>query len=83
MTLFTTTTRILQGFPFLCKLRLLSFKSRWDYQDLNMTRKTKRILVMIHDAIVQMAYCKFRNITAIDQPVTNLAIGQRSPCELS
>ena len=38
---------------------------------------------MIHDAIVQMAYCKFRNITAIDQPVTNLAIGQRSPCELS
>ena len=29
---FTTTTRILQGFAFLCKLRLLLFKPRWDYQ---------------------------------------------------
>ena len=32
MTSFTTATRILQGFPFLCKLRLLSVKSRWDYK---------------------------------------------------
>ena len=32
MASFITTTRILQGVPFLCKLRLLSFKSRWDYQ---------------------------------------------------
>ena len=32
MASFTTTTRIPHGFPFLCKLRLLSFKSRWDYQ---------------------------------------------------
>ena len=29
---FTTMTRILQGFAFLCKLRLLLFKPRWDYQ---------------------------------------------------
>ena len=32
MTSFTIATRILQDFPFLCKLRLLSFKSRWDYK---------------------------------------------------
>ena len=29
---FTTTTRILQGFSLLCKLRLLLFKPRLDYQ---------------------------------------------------
>ena len=29
---FTTTTRILQSFAFLCKLRLLLFKPRWDFQ---------------------------------------------------
>ena len=29
---FTTTTRILQGFAFLCKLRLLLFKPHWDYK---------------------------------------------------
>ena len=29
---FTTTTRILQGFAFLCKLGLLVFNPRWDYQ---------------------------------------------------
>ena len=29
---FTTRTRILQGFAFLCKLGLLLFKPRWDYQ---------------------------------------------------
>ena len=29
---FTTRTRILQRFAFLCKLRLLLFKPRWDHQ---------------------------------------------------
>ena len=29
---FTTTTRILQGFGFMCKLRLLLFKPHWDYK---------------------------------------------------
>ena len=29
---FTTRTRILQRFAFLCKLRLLLLKPRWDYQ---------------------------------------------------
>ena len=29
---FTTTTRILQGFAFLCKLGLFLFNPRWDYQ---------------------------------------------------
>ena len=29
---FTTRTRILQRFVFLCKLRLLLLKPRWDYQ---------------------------------------------------
>ena len=29
---FNTTTRILQGFAFLCKLGLLLFKPRWDYK---------------------------------------------------
>ena len=29
---FTTTTRILQGFTFLCKFRLLSLKRHRDYQ---------------------------------------------------
>ena len=29
---FTTTTRIFQGFAFVCKLRLLLFKPHWDYQ---------------------------------------------------
>ena len=29
---FTTTTRILQGFAFLCKLGLLLFKPHWDYK---------------------------------------------------
>ena len=29
---FTTTTRIIQGFAFLCKLGLLLFKPQWDYQ---------------------------------------------------
>ena len=29
---FTTTTRIAQGFAFLCKLGLLLFNPRWDYQ---------------------------------------------------
>ena len=29
---FTTTTRILQGFAFLCKLGLLLFNPRWEYQ---------------------------------------------------
>ena len=29
---FTTTTRILRVFPFLCKLSPLLFKPRWDYQ---------------------------------------------------
>ena len=29
---FTTTTWILQGFAFLCKLGLLLFNPRWDYQ---------------------------------------------------
>ena len=41
---FTTMTRILQGFAFLCKLGLLLFKPHWDYQILNMKRKMKRIL---------------------------------------
>ena len=29
---FTTITRILQGFAVLCKLGLLLFNPRWDYQ---------------------------------------------------
>ena len=29
---FTTKTRILQGFAFLCKLGLLLFKPHWDYK---------------------------------------------------
>ena len=29
---FTTTTRILQGIAFVCKIRLLLFKPHWDYQ---------------------------------------------------
>ena len=29
---FTTMTRILQGFAFLCKLGLLLFQPHWDYQ---------------------------------------------------
>ena len=32
MTSFTTTTRILQGFAFLCKLTLLLFKPHWNYK---------------------------------------------------
>ena len=32
MTSFTTTTRILQGFAFLCKLMLLLFKPHWNYK---------------------------------------------------
>ena len=44
---FTTMTRILQGFAFLCKLGFLLFKPHWDYQILNMKRKTKRILVVV------------------------------------
>ena len=42
---FTTTTRILQGFGFLCKLGLLLFKPHIK-QNLNMKGKTKRILVV-------------------------------------
>ena len=44
---FTTMTRILQGFAFLCKLELLLFKAHWDYQILNLKEKTKRILVVV------------------------------------
>ena len=36
---FTTMTRILQGFAFLCKLELLLFKAHWNYQILNLKRK--------------------------------------------
>ena len=38
---FTTTTGILQGFAFLCKLRLLLFKPRWDYQIWTWKKKRK------------------------------------------
>ena len=44
---FTTMTRILQGFAFLCKLELLLFKAHWNYQILNLKEKTKRILVVV------------------------------------
>ena len=33
--LHDTTTRILQGFAFLCKLRLLLFKPRFEYERKN------------------------------------------------
>ena len=43
----TFMTRILQGFTFLCKLGLLSFKPHWGYQIYIWKKKTKRILVVI------------------------------------
>ena len=43
---FTSTTRILQGFAFLCKLGLSLFKPHWDYK-INMKGKTKRIMVVV------------------------------------
>ena len=45
----TTMTRILQGFTFLCKLGLLSFKPHWGFQIYiwKEKRKTKRILVVV------------------------------------
>ena len=44
---FTTMTRILQGFAFLCKLGLLLFKTSQGLPNLNMKRKPKRILVVV------------------------------------
>ena len=44
---FTTKTRILHSFAFLCKLELLLFKAHWNYQILNLKEKTKRILVVV------------------------------------
>ena len=43
---FTSTTRILQGFAFLCKLGRSLFKPHWDYK-INMKGKTKRIMVVV------------------------------------
>ena len=56
MTSFTTTTRILQGFPVLCKLRLLSFKSRWE--------GPIRFKIKIKGELVYFcSLCKFQLIT--------------------
>ena len=43
----TTKTRILQGFALLCKLGVLLFKPRWDYQTWIWKENSKRILVII------------------------------------
>ena len=44
---FTTTTRILQDFAFLCKLGLLFSKPHWEYQIRIWKKKRKRILVVV------------------------------------
>ena len=42
---FITTTRILQGFTFLCKLEPLLFKLRWDYQIYKNERNSNEAIV--------------------------------------
>ena len=44
---FTATTRILQGFAFLCNLMLLLFKPCWNYQIKIWKEQQKRILVAV------------------------------------
>ena len=60
---FTTTTRILQGFAFLCKLGRLLFKPHWDY-NLNMKGKTKRYYCSCYSSKITPS-CKWPIIEAV------------------